>query len=136
MWITNRKNGKDSFLDISGRLVLGKDLVEFRHAVHEAAGNKPNNIILNLANVSCIDMRGIGELVATFNYINSQGGRMILTNLPKRVKILLEIAQLTKVFEIRNSEHEATINFQPHVPLNICTNESSAGPSFAFLQKI
>jgi anti-anti-sigma factor len=136
MQITNRKNGKDSFLNINRRLVLGRDLVEFRNAVHDAIGNSPNNTILNLANVSRIDMRGIGELVATFNYINSKGGHMILTNLPKRVKILLEIAQLTKVFEIRNSEHEATINFQRHVPLNIWTNESSAGPSFAFLQKI
>jgi len=115
MQITAKKWSNCTVLDLNGRLVIGVDLVELRNAVHEATGNNPMKIILNLANVTYVDVCGIDELVNTLKYIKHQGGRLLLTNLPRRVRILLDTAQLTKAFEVPNSEQSAITNFQPQV---------------------
>lgn len=116
MQITAKKWNNCTVLDLNGRLVIGTDLVELRNAVHEATGIKRTKIILNLANVTYVDVCGIDELVKTLIYIKNQGGRLLLTNLPRTVRILLDTAQLTKSFEVSNSEQPEIANFQKLVP--------------------
>jgi anti-anti-sigma factor len=117
MQITARTSGNYTVLELDGKLVVGTDLLELRNAVHDATGKHPTKIILNLANVSYADSCGIGELVNTFKHVSNLGGRLILTNLPRRVRILLETAQLMKVFEVSDSEQATIVNPTQRVPL-------------------
>ena len=116
MQITAKTSGNYTVLKLDGRLVLGMDLEDLRNAVRDAPGKHPKKIILNLANITYVDSCGIGELINAFKHIKNQGGRLVLTNLPKRVKILLDTAQLTKVFEVSESEQTATINPKQTMP--------------------
>jgi len=57
---------------------------------------------------------GIGEAVAT--YWAGQGGRLVLMNLPERVRILLDVARLTPIFEVSDSKQAAIGSPEPRVP--------------------
>jgi len=103
MNITTRNGNNCTVLDLNGRLVPGMDLVELRNAVQSAAWKNPAKIILNLARVTYVDVGGINELVKTFSYIKNQGGRLVLTNLPRRVRFLLDTARLTDVLQVVDS---------------------------------
>lgn len=96
--------GNHSILAPHGNLVFGKNLVEFRSAVRDAAEKYPEKITLNLANITYIDSCGIGELVSSFTYARSRGACLMITNLPKKVRTLLDIAHLTQVLGVSDSE--------------------------------
>jgi anti-sigma B factor antagonist len=120
MQITARTGGNSTILDLNGRLVLGGSLTELRNAVRDATGKHPEKLILNLGNVTYIDSCGIGELVTALKHVRSRGGRLVLTNLPRRVKILLDTAQLMKVFEVTDGERLSVINSKQQIPQQLC----------------
>ncbi len=116
MQITVRNSGNYTILKLDGRLVLGTDLEDLRNAVRNVPGRHPKKIILNLADVTYMDSCGIGELITVFKHVKNHGGHLILTNLPRKIKILLDIAQLTKVFEVSESDQAAIINPRQKMP--------------------
>jgi anti-sigma B factor antagonist len=116
MQIAVRTSSSYTILKLDGRLVLGMDLEDLRNAVHNVSGEHPKKIILNLANVTYVDSCGIGELINTFKHVKNRGGHLILTNLPRKIKILLDTAQLTKVFEVSESDQAAIINPRQKMP--------------------
>ena len=110
MQITTRASGNCTVLELAGRLVMGNDTNELRDAVREATRAKPQKVILNLSKVTYCDSCGIGELISDFTHVTSLGGRLVLTDLPERVRTLLAIARLEPLFEICVSEQEAVAN--------------------------
>jgi anti-sigma B factor antagonist len=110
MQITARTTGDHTVLELNGRFILGADLLELRNAVFDAAGRHPTKILLNLADVTYADSCGIGELVNMYKHVQSRGGRLVLTNLPRRIRILLDIAKLMPVFEVSDGEQASTTN--------------------------
>jgi anti-sigma B factor antagonist len=62
--------------------------------------------------VTYIDSSGIGELVSAFTAVSSQGGKLKLLNLTKKVHDLLQITKLYTVFDIHNDEAGAVSSFQ------------------------
>ncbi len=117
MQIDTRTIGNHSILALHGRLVFGKDLIEFRSAVREAAEKNPEKITLNLANVTYVDSCGIGELVNTFTYTKNRGTRLAMINLPQMVRILLDTAQLTRVLGISDGEEMPNVKSGLQMPL-------------------
>jgi len=116
MQITVRTSGNYTILKLDGRLVLGMDLEDLRNAVRNVLGEHPQKIILNLANVTYVDSCGIGELINAFKHIKNRGGHLILTSLPRKIRILLDTAQLTKVFEVSESDQAAIIAPRQKMP--------------------
>jgi anti-anti-sigma factor len=105
MQITAKTSGSSgTVLGLNGRLVLGANRVEFRNAVREAALKHPSRIVLDLAQVTDVDFSSVGELVEAFNHARHQGSRLALANLPRRVRILLDTAKLTPIFEVSDSK--------------------------------
>ena len=68
----------------------------------------PVRIVLDLAQISYVDSAGIGELVSAYTSVTSQGGRLALAALQKRVIDLLQITKLLSVFEVFDSVDQAT----------------------------
>ncbi len=118
MQITTRTGCNCTVLELNGRLVLGEDQIELRNAVRDAAAQHSSKIILNLSKVTYADSCGIGELVSAFTHLKSLGGCLVLTDLPKRVRILLDRAKLTTVFEISDSEQAAMANSMQEASLH------------------
>ena len=110
MQITSRTNGNGTILELNGRLMNGTNLVDLRIAVRNAVLKHPSRIVLNFTNVTDVDFGSIGELIHAYKCVKNQGGRLVLMNLPERVRILLDTAKLTPFFEISDSKQAAIVN--------------------------
>ena len=99
-------------IDLSGRITIGEGTVVLRDAVKALQQKNEKNILLNLAEVSYIDSSGIGELVSSFTTFGSQGGKLKLLSLTKKVHDLLSITKLLTVFEVFDDEARAIQSFR------------------------
>jgi anti-sigma B factor antagonist len=106
-----RTAGPVTILDISGRITLGEGNVVLREIVRDLSEKGQKAIVLNLGEVNYMDSSGIGELVKAHTTIHNQGGRLKLTNLPKRVDDLLQMTKLCNVFDIQKDEASAIESF-------------------------
>jgi anti-sigma B factor antagonist len=107
MNIVVRRIGNCVVLDCSGKITLGPGTMNIRNAVREAVKGGPKKIVLNLGGVDYIDSSGIGELVSSFTHVQSQGSKLVLLNLTKRIQELLVITKLITVFDIFQDEKSA-----------------------------
>jgi anti-anti-sigma factor len=56
--------------------------------------------IIDMTHVSFIDSAGLGVLVSALKSARTKGCKLVLCNLSASAKLLLEITQLDKVFEV------------------------------------
>ncbi|WP_413166953.1 STAS domain-containing protein [Capilliphycus salinus ALCB114379] len=82
-----------SRLDLQG----GNDLKEQVLAIE---AEDPKLWIIDLANVEFIDSSGLGALVTALKSSRKQGCRLVLCHPSATVKLILEITQLDRVFEV------------------------------------
>ncbi len=70
------------------------------------------NIVLNMKDATYISSSGLGELIDTQNVCKNQNqGQLVLAEMPQRVKEALDLAGLTPLFNIYDSETEAVGSF-------------------------
>ena len=98
-------------LDLSGKITLGETCTELRGTIRELLRSGKKNILLNMAEVSYIDSAGIGELVSAYSSVSSQGGKLKLLNLTKKLEEVLAITKLLTVFECFTDEVRASQSF-------------------------
>jgi anti-sigma B factor antagonist len=94
----------------SGRLIYGPEAAEFVCTLRQLL-NTTKQIILNLACVSQIDSGGVGALGEVFMAAHNREAQIKLTALSPRVREVLRITALERLFEIHNSETEAVEAF-------------------------
>ncbi|MBM3775415.1 MAG: STAS domain-containing protein [Acidobacteria bacterium] len=108
--VSTRSSGDVHVIDAEGRVTLGPGATALRRALDGAAGKHPKTL-LNLGQVSYIDSAGLGELVGGFTAIRNRGGQLRLVRPTRRVKELLQITGLVKVFDIYDEEAAAVRSF-------------------------
>lgn len=109
--IDTREVAHVAVLDVKGRIVLGDEIRELRHAVRSLVADGKKKIILNLADVDYIDSSGVGELVGCFTTVRNAGGELKLLNLSQKVHDVLHVTKLYTVFDIRDNEFTAVKSF-------------------------
>ena len=108
---TFREIGPVTIVDLSGMFMLGESSAVLRKAILELIGKRQSKIILNFPDVTSIDSAGVGELVAAYTEIRRIEGRVRLLNPPKKVCDMLELTQLSKVFQVYADEPSALRSF-------------------------
>jgi len=108
---TFREIGPVTIVDLSGMFMLGESSAVLRKAILDLIGKRQRKIILNFRDVSSIDSAGVGELVAAYTEIRRIEGRVRLLNPPKKVCDMLELTQLSKVFQVYADEPSALRSF-------------------------
>jgi anti-sigma B factor antagonist len=111
MTASTRKIEGVNIIDLSGRITIGEGTIMLREAVRSLLQKNEKKILLNLADVSYIDSSGIGELVSSFTTVGTQGGKLKLLSLTKKVHDLLSITKLLTVFEVFDDEAKAIQSF-------------------------
>ena len=111
MTTSTRHLGGITIVDISGRIVLGKDTASVRDMIHNLLSKGHKQILLNLGAVDYIDTRGLGSLVGAFTTVRKQGGELKLLNLPEKVADVMQITKLYTVFDILDDEAAAVKSF-------------------------
>jgi anti-sigma B factor antagonist len=107
MEIQERTVGPVIILDLQGKLVLGDGDDLLKDKINSLIFQGQQQIILNLGGVPYMDSAGLGQLIASTTAVASQGGRLRLLNVAKRVQDLLSIVKLLTVFDVYTSEADA-----------------------------
>lgn len=97
-----------TILQCRGRIVFRDEVSALSHAV-AAVLQESKHVILELQGVTAIDSGGMGELVALHMWAQGCGATLKLSGLSSRVLYLLELTNLTAVFEIFPTQ-EAALN--------------------------
>ena len=71
-----------------------------------------NQILLNLSGVASTDANGLGDLLASHNTVNKQGGQIKLLHLTHGVRDLMMNTRLLTVFDVYEDESEALNSFR------------------------
>ena len=109
--IAVRGSGSATVFDLSGRLTLGDPINQLRAEVRPMIEAGRRNIVLNLTKISYIDSAGMGALVGVLKAVREVNGQLRLSGLPPQVRVLLETANLDRVFEVCADEKEALASF-------------------------
>ena len=107
MEITRRAVGGITVLDLTGRLTVSPGEVEvapLRTAICELMTAGCVNIAVNLAGLTRLDARGLGELVVAMKTLRLHGGRLALVAPAPRVAKMLAVTGLDAVFERWDTE--------------------------------
>lgn len=104
--LESSKYGEAVILHCQGRIVNREEAVALSRAVSELL-EKTQNIVLDFRGVTAIDSAGLGELVSLHMWALGKGCSLKLTGLSSRLFHLLEITNLTSIFEIFSTEQAA-----------------------------
>lgn len=100
------KLGDATILHCKGRLVFRQEAAALSHAVMELLESR-QNVVLDLQGVTGMDSAGMGELVSLHMWAQGKGRSLKLSGLTSRIRHLLELTNLTSVFEIYPTEEAA-----------------------------
>ena len=114
--INERRRDGIVILDLTGKIIIGDGSRLLSAAVGRLIQSGERRIILNLAAATSVDSSGIGELVSRHTTTRNAGGRLILLNLPRKIRDLLTVTRLLDIFESYEDEESAVSSFQNITP--------------------
>jgi bifunctional UDP-N-acetylglucosamine pyrophosphorylase/glucosamine-1-phosphate N-acetyltransferase len=104
--------GDITIFDLGGRLTLGDPVAHLQQEVRPMIDAGRIKIILNLSKLTYVDSAGMGALVGILKATREAGGQLKLCGLALKVRVLLETADLDKVFDIHPDEASALVSFE------------------------
>ncbi len=111
--IGTRQTSGITILDLRGKLIRGELCNALKEQVAGILARRPTErILLNLENVSAIDMTGVGKVVRAFKDTQEHGGDLRLVCPEGEVLRVLRITKLISVFQVFATEAEALASFQ------------------------
>jgi anti-sigma B factor antagonist len=123
MAISVRTRGEVSIIELAGEFTLGDGgiarpldlrgdrLTDLGETLRRLLDQGSRKILLDLAQVTFLDSAGLGELIACRKRTLERGGDIRLVHPTGKVRQLLEMLYLTRVFAIFEGEAEALASF-------------------------
>ncbi len=111
MKITLQVVGEVCVLRLEGKFIVGGESVYLKDKVKDVLNMGMKNILVDMTKVPFVDSTGIGFLVSSQAAVSNEGGSLKLLNPNPRVREVLKITRLDKVFEIFDDEEAALATF-------------------------
>ena len=110
--LERRAAGTATILYLDGPLRLGHREAttgqQLSDTVREVIGTGSHNVAIDLRGlVKTPDSSGLGELVAAESALRQRGGKLVLVNVPPKLRKLIETMGLDRLFHIVDTEEEA-----------------------------
>jgi anti-sigma B factor antagonist len=105
--IQTRIVGSATVMELHGELTSNDGDPGLRVAVRTAVENGARVIILNLRDVKDIDSFGVAVLASSHMSAVNRGGRMMMSELSRKLKHLFALTRLDTVFEMYDTEADA-----------------------------
>ena len=110
--LERRSVGTATIFYLDGPLRLGHREAttgqQLSDAVREVIGTGSHNVAIDLRGlVKTPDSSGLGELVAVESALRQRGGKLVLVNVPPKLRKLVETMGLDRLFHIVDTEEEA-----------------------------
>jgi bifunctional UDP-N-acetylglucosamine pyrophosphorylase/glucosamine-1-phosphate N-acetyltransferase len=115
--LTEREAGPITILDLSGPLVIGAPVEQFRQGIRNLLGSGRRRALVNMSDVAYVDSAGLGALVGALTAFRKASGAFKLACVPIRVLAIMETAHLERAFEILPDEPSALRSFHPQTDL-------------------
>ncbi len=96
---------------LEGDMVGGPDATLLSEKFRDLIGAGTNRIVLDMEQVDYMNSSGLGILIAGVTTVRNSGGELKLLHLIKKLRDLLRITKLHRVFEIYENEEEAIASF-------------------------
>jgi anti-anti-sigma factor len=85
------------------KVCISENSEELLTAVHEGLESGITNFLFEFSAVEFIDSLGVGQIVASHVAIKNKGGHLILCGLKPRILLVLRMASLDLVLDIKES---------------------------------
>ena len=105
--IKTRDVGGITVLDLKGSLVAGLGLEAMAERFKQLIAEQRVKVLANLKDVSVIDSRGVGDLVASFSSLKRNGGSLKIACPSKLVREVLQITRIATIIETYDTEEAA-----------------------------
>lgn len=106
-----RRCGPVSIVELPGRLVRGAATAALRHSIQGLLDSGQARILLDMTQLTFLDSAGLGDLVDCHRRVAETGGALRLLGPSARILELLDITQLTALFESFEDESAALASF-------------------------
>lgn len=80
--------------------VNAANIAEFEAQIHQAVASDATSVLVDMSQVESLDSAGLMALVSGLNRAQQLEKRLSLCSMPATVKIIFELTQLDRVFEI------------------------------------
>lgn len=107
MIVEKRRIEDSTLLNVEGVIKLGESAQFFAQALERALEEDEGNVLVDFSRINYIDSTGIGELVGYLGRFRDRNRKLILINPSDRIRKLLAIAQLDRLFTIYDSLESA-----------------------------
>jgi anti-sigma B factor antagonist len=108
--LDTREVGRVTIVCCNGRIIAGDESESLLAHVAWLLRDR-RAIVLHLGEVEFIDSSGLGTIVRSLTSTRQVHGDLKLCNVPERVRKILELSQLTKLFDAHESEETAVAAF-------------------------
>ena len=116
-------------LDLAGPFVVSEgetEVVGLRSALAALMAEGSVLVALNLASLTFVDARGLGELVSSVATLRRSGGELVLVAPTPRVKRILSVTRLDGVLQACDSESDAILQLRAMCAVRSRTAERNA----------
>jgi len=111
MAIREKIHGDVAVLNVSGKLMGGKETKEITEKVKSLLSDDIKNIIIDLGKVNWMNSTGLGTLIGSRRLITEKDGVLKLSAVTEKIKSLLMITQIMNLFETYETAERALASF-------------------------
>ena len=101
-----------AILTLDGDALGGPDGSALHDALHAGRGDGPMRAVVDLGGVRHMNSSGLGMLIGALTTARNTGGDLRLANVGDRVRALLDVTQLSGVFQSFGSVEDAVSSFE------------------------
>jgi anti-sigma B factor antagonist len=106
MKVTQESQGTATLFIVEGQVDMHTS-PELRGHLRDALGSKSSPLVVDLAQVAFIDSSGLATLIEALQAVGKYGGKLRLCGLTPEVRKLFDLAQLSTIFDLRDTRDEA-----------------------------
>ncbi|NNE67591.1 MAG: STAS domain-containing protein [Pyrinomonadaceae bacterium] len=103
-----RDENNVAVLGLRGDVIYGDTNEKLRRAIREVLAGGKSNLCIDLSHVNYLDSSGVGELISALTAVNRENGTLLVRNPSDKVLTLLEISQLSNIFDLEFDRSKAS----------------------------
>jgi anti-sigma B factor antagonist len=111
--ISTRESDDVTILDITGRVVAGRDSNLMSPRLQELVAKGASKLLLNLTAVTQMDSWSINAIAQTYGSLSRQGGSLRILCPSSRIRAVLKLVHLLDLIPTFEDEAEALASFRP-----------------------
>lgn len=94
-------------IELNGKIIGGPHAETFREDLHQLIEEGKKNVVVDLSNVKFMNSSGLGILIGGLTTMRNAGGTFKIYGATEKIKSLLMVSQLIRVFDHYETLEEA-----------------------------